>query len=152
MRTLILALFIPFWLIAQSYAQEIVKVEQTIINHAEGNIPAIKVNIYQANKEDVIKDWGRQVISETDKKSRKKPIITKNDYAIDSIKLSQISDNPINLISIFMQHDWGVEMMTALKLNGKYLDSTYKLEYQRASRFIKDFASSKYHDAVEVEL
>ncbi len=152
MRTLILALFIPFWLIAQSYAQEIVKVEQTTINHAEENIPAIKVNIYQANKEDVIKDWGRQVISETDKKSRKKPIITKNDLAIDSIKLSQISDNPINLISIFMQHDWGVEMMTALKLNGNYLDSTYKLEYQRASRFIKDFASSKYHDAVEVEL
>ena len=152
MRTLLLALLIPLCLMGQSNAQEIVRVEQTIINQAEGSIPGFKVNIYQANKEDVIKDWGRLVLSETDKKNRKKPVISKNDYAIDSISLSQISDMPINLLSIFIQHDWGVEMMTALKLNGNYLDSTRKLEYQRASRFIKDFASSKYHDAVEEEL
>lgn len=153
MRTLItLAVIFPLCFINLSNAQEVVKVEQTVINLSEENIPALKVKIYQANIEDVIKEWGKLVVSETDKKSRKKPIVSKNDYAIDSVSLSQISDKPINVTSIFSQHDWGVEMMTALKLNGSYLDSTNKMVYQRASRFIRDFALSKYYDAVEVEL
>lgn len=153
MKTIItLALLIPFSLIGVLKAQEIVKVEQSVINQAEGSIPALKVKIFQANMEDVIKEWGKLVISETDKKSRKKPVVSKNDYAIDSVNLTQITDKPLKVISLFIQNDWGVEMITALKSEGSYLDSTNQLVYQRASRFIRDFALSEYHEAVEVEL
>lgn len=153
MKTIItLALLIPFSLIGVLKAQEIVKVEQSVINQAEGSIPALKVKIFQANMEDVIKEWGKLVIRETDKKSRKKPVVSKNDYAIDSVNLTQITDKPLKVISLFIQNDWGVEMITALKSEGSYLDSTNQLVYQRASRFIRDFALSEYHEAVEVEL
>jgi|GEM_PF-2203465 len=153
MKTLIaLAVIIPLSLIGMSNAQEVVRVEQSVLNLTEGTIPAFKVKIYQANMEDVIKKWGKLVVSETDKKSRKKPVVSKNDYAIDSVRLTQITDKPLNVKSIFIQNDWGVEMVTALKLDGSFLDSTNQLVYQRASRFIRDFALSEYYEAVEVEL
>lgn len=153
MKTLIaLAVIIPLSLIGMSNAQEVVRVEQSVLNLTEGTIPAFKVKIYQANMEDVIKKWGKLVVSETDKKSRKKPVVSKNDYAIDSVRLTQITDKPLNVKSIFIQNDWGVEMVTAIKLDGSFLDSTNQLVYQRASRFIRDFALSEYYEAVEVEL
>lgn len=153
MRTLIaLAVIIPLSLIGMSNAQEVVRVEQSVLNLTEGTIPAFKVKIYQANMEDVIKKWGKLLVSETDKKSRKKPVVSKNDYAIDSVRLTQITDKPLNVKSIFIQNDWGVEMVTAIKLDDSFLDSTNQLVYQRASRFIRDFALSEYYEAVEVEL
>lgn len=65
------------------------------------------------------------------------------------MRLTQIADKPLNFTSIFIQNDWGVEMATAIKSEDSYLDSTNQLVYQKASRFIKDFALSEYHEASE---
>lgn len=64
-------MIIPLSLISLSYAQEVVRVDHSVITTTEGTVTAFQVKIYQANMEDVIKKWGKLVVSETDKKNVK---------------------------------------------------------------------------------
>ncbi len=134
------------------FAQEQIIIQPTQMTTQSGSIPAYTVFIPQTTQSKVIKDWGRMVISETGRKGRKKPDVTKAEYAIDSVFIKHIAEEPLNLRSSFMQKSNGVEIETAFNHNGQYIDSTNNLLDERASLYMRNFAITQYHEAVNVEL
>ncbi len=133
-------------------AQDQITVQQTQMTTESGIVPAYRVLIPQTIQSKVIKDWGRMVISETGRKVRKKPAITKAEYSIDSVFIKQIAEEPFNLHSSFMQKKNGVEMETAFNHKGEYIDSTNMLLNERASLYMRNFAIAQYREAVIDEI
>lgn len=135
-----------------AFAQEQVTIEKTQMTTESGIIPAYKVYIPQTIQSKVIKEWGRMVISETVRKGRKKPAVTKAEYSIDSVFIKHIAEEPLNLRSSFMQKNNGVEIVTAFNHNGQYIDSTNILMDERVLLYIRKFAITQYLEAVNDEL
>ncbi len=133
-------------------AQEQITVKQSQITVPSGNVAAYSVIIPQAMQPVVLKDWSRLVINETGRKSRKKPVMTKSEYSIDSVFIKQIAEEPLNITSSFMQKENGVEMLAAFNYKGLYLDSSNQVMNERASNYIRNFALGQYRDAVKFEL
>lgn len=133
-------------------AQEQISVQPSQMTLNTGNAPAYKVFIPQALQPKVMKEWGKLLISETGRKERQKPVMSKADYAIDSIFIKKIAEEPLNVNSTFMQKENGVEMVSAFKLKGQYIDSANSVLKERTENFIKNFAVEQYREAVKEEL
>lgn len=133
-------------------AQEQVVVQTKMMTTQNGNVPAYQVIIPQALQPKVLKEWSRMIVNETGRKERKKPVITKSEYSIDSVFIKQITEEPLNVNTTFMQKANGVEMLAAISLNGQYIDTANPVFNERVSNYIRNFAIEQYQEAVKEEL
>ncbi len=138
--------------INKAMAQQQITVQHAQLTTQSGTVPAYKVTIYQTLQPKVIKEWSREVVNETGRKGRKKPVMTNAEYSIDSVFIKQIAEEPVNIASSFMQKENGVEMIAAINYKGQYIDSSKQTLNERASNYIRNFAVEQYRDAVKEEL
>ncbi len=138
--------------ISDAIAQQPIVVQHSQLNSSSGTVPAYKVIIWQTLQPQIIKTWSRELVSETGRKERKKPVMTNSEYSIDSIFIKQIAEEPFNVASSFMQKEDGVEMIAAFKYKDQYIDSSNLTLNERVSNYLKNFGIEQYREAVKEEV
>lgn len=114
-----------------------------------GKQNGLKMNIYQATKKQVEKDWTNTIRVNT--KSKVENI--NNELFIIQTNIKAISPNPVNIYSVINEYPDYVELNAFVEVDGKFISSnTHETEYLGARKFLRDFGIACYKDAVKEEL
>jgi hypothetical protein len=148
--TLTFLILIPFIGIR---GQKPITVTGESMKFGKTDIPALSVNIPEANYEKTLKVWIKQLESGT-----KSNVATENnEMSIFGANLKDIAPGPINVYSKLISGDSTLQLSVSFELGkDKYIEkSSGETDYSKAQNYLKQFAKNQYievaSDRVNVE-
>lgn len=137
--TLLLVVFISFTGIK---AQTPVKVSEDSLKLAKVTLPALSVNIPEADYDLTLKVWTRELESGT----KSKVVTENNEMTIFGAKVKDISSNPVNIYSKLTKLDSMLQLTVSFELKkDQYVERTSSpSEFTKAQGFLKQFSKNRY--------
>ena len=137
-------------LISMSAFAQIGKVEEINGDMSKGKNRGLKVLIPEVTEKEAIKAWSKLMKSYDSKTSRVKK---NDDYLSENAKIPSLSENEINVYSLFNETPEGVFMNVFIDLGGAYLNSDMHPEITKSAKdLIHSFATKIAREAVEAKL
>lgn len=131
-------------------AQKPIVVSEDTVSFKNAKYPGIVLAIPEFNFESTQKNWIKQLQSGT-----KSKVVTENqEMTIFGANMKDISPNPINIYSKFINRDTILLLETVFELSkDKFIEKANgENELTQAKLFLKQFAKDQYTDRVEDEL
>jgi chromosome segregation ATPase len=131
-------------------AQKPILVSEDSINIGKNRLPALTVNIPEANYEKTLKSWTKELQSGT--KSR---LVTENsEMTIFGAKIKEVSPNPINVYSKLVNLDSMLKLTVVFELKkDQYIErATGESDLTKAKNYLKEFARNQYIDLVKGQI
>jgi len=123
-----------------------IKVSEDTLSIGNSSMPAMVVNIPEAQYEKVLKDWKKSLESGT----KSKVIIEDNKMSLFGARLKMF-ENPVNVYSTISNQDDGLNLKTAVEISrDKYIDRDN--EFSKLRDFMFTFAKEQYIEIAEEQL
>jgi hypothetical protein len=122
--------------------QKPISVSGESMKFGKADIPALSVNIPEANYEKTLKVWIKQLESGT-----KSNVATENsEMSIFGANLKDISPGPINVYSKLISGDSTLQLTVSFELGkDKYIEkASGETDYSKAQNYLKQFAKNQY--------
>jgi peptidoglycan hydrolase CwlO-like protein len=131
-------------------AQKPITVTEDSVSFKDTRYPGLVVTIPEVNYETAQKNWIKELQSGT----KSKVVTDKKEMTIFGANIKDISPNPVNIYSEFINQDTLLLLMVTIELEkNKYVEKANgENELTRAKTFLKQFARDQYVDRVEDEL
>lgn len=142
--TLLLLLWLPFFGIK---AQQPIVISEDSLQIGSSLLPAILVTIPEAQYDEVLKDWVRELESGT----RSKVHTENSEMQILGAQIKDITKNAINVFSRLDRLDSALILFAAFETSkDQYITSSAGVpEFTEAWSFLKEFAKDQYIDVVK---
>jgi chromosome segregation ATPase len=131
-------------------AQKPIQISNDSINFGKKMLPGVTVIIPEADYEQTLKAWKKDLQSGT-----KSKLITENsEMSIFGAKLKKISPNPVNVYSKLMNLDSALKLSVIIELkNDQYVErSTAETELTELKNYLKEFGRDRYADVAGNQL
>jgi chromosome segregation ATPase len=136
---LLLVVFISFTGIK---GQTPVKVSEDSLKLAKVTLPALSVNIPEADYDLTLKAWTKELESGT----KSKVVTENNEMTIFGAKVKDITSNPVNIYSKLSKLDSMLQLTVSFELKkDQYVERTSTpSEFTKAQGFLKQFSKNQY--------
>ncbi len=142
-------IFIAILMSVSSFAQ-IGKVEEINADMSKGKNRGLKVLIPDVTEKEAIKAWEKLMKGYGAKTVKVKK---KDDYLTENAKIPSISENEVDVYTLFNETPEGVFMNVFIDLGGAYLNSDMHPEITKTAKdLIQTFATKVAREAVESKL
>lgn len=115
-----------------------IKVSESTEKFSTGSQNALETTIYEAQKDDIIKEWKKLM------KDYKHEKVKENDDEVfaDNILIKEWGNNPVDVYAVFNYNkkERITKMSAAVDLGGAYLKSDDKDKYNYMERIVREFA------------
>ncbi len=130
-------------------SQEI-KVKEANQSFSSGSHNALLVNIYEADKATVEKEWKKLVKDFHPEKTNE----NKGEYMFDNATFKQIGNNTVDVYSKTEEKsDKSIQLVVCFDLGGAYLNSSeHKDKYEYFKKLLYDFAVNTSRESLNEEL
>ena len=147
MRNICLLLFISLLPFTVS-AQNVIKVSESSESIAGGQHNALSVNILQADKSDIEREW-KNLMRKYDAKVRRV-----REIFADDAEISEISENTIDVYAyVDDRNEDEPVLIVAFDMGGDFLNSSkHAREFQQAKEILYEFGLEMTKDAIKEEL
>lgn len=147
MKTILLITLIGLLIFLRTYAQQKIVISEDSLKIGNSLLPCFSVTIPEANYEDVLKAWTRELESGT----RSKVHTDNGEMQILGGKIKDISKEAINVYSKIERLDSLLVLYATFETRkDQYLTSQEAdSKYLKARDFMKDFAKERYIDVVK---
>jgi len=132
-----------------SDAVKAITVETITKEISRGKQTGMKVDIYQASKKDVAKDWSRLINKNTKSKVEERD----NEIFIIGTHISEISNAPLNIYAVINDYLDHIEVNAFFETPDGFISpENSETEFLSCRKFLRDFGVAAYKDAVKLEI
>ena len=127
-------------------SQSPIEMSEATLDFGNSSIPGFSVTIPEADYENTMKNWVKQLESGT----RSKVVTADDGLSIFGAKIKSISDNPVNVFSKLTAQDSAINLDVAFEMEkDKYAGSS---ELSGAREYLVEFAVNQYLDIVNGQI
>lgn len=139
-----LLVMVPFF---SSRAQQPIVVTEDSLNFGKSVLPSISVTIPEADYNNVLKAWTKELQTGT----KSKVVTENNEMSIFGARIKSISSTPINVYSRLDKQDEMLVLHASFETRkDEYVTSTYGgQEFVQAKDFLKNFSKVQYIDVAK---
>ena len=126
-----------------NFAQKAIKVSSTSEKFSAGNVDALSVDIYEADKSFVEKSWKKTM------KKYKAKVKIKSEIFSDNALIKDMSDNTVDVYAKVIEEKEGLKFVVAVDLGGMFLSkSSHSDKYKVFEDILRKFAVEVSKNAV----
>lgn len=144
-KYLLLLLVVPFFA-STAFAQKVkISVDEKNEKIGDGSHNCLVVTIYDANKDDVMKEWKSKM------KDYNAKVSGKDEVFADNAMIKEISDNTVDVYARAEKggNDNEVKFIVGFQMGEDWLSSSkYPSQFKAAEKIVKDFATKMTKDAI----
>ena len=142
-------ILLSLWVVSSAFAQ-IGKVEEINADMSKGKNRGLKVLIPEVTEKEAIKAW-EKLMKGYDSKTVK--VKKKDDYFSENAKIPSLSENEIDVYTLFNETPEGVFMNVFFDLGSAYLNSDMHPEITKSAKdLLQSFATRVARESIEGKL
>jgi chromosome segregation ATPase len=128
-------------------AQQPIVVSEDSLDFGQSSMPSLSVTIPEANYQDVMKSWKKELESV----SKAKTIINDNEISLYGANLKNVSAQPVNVYSRIATLDSSLLLTVAFEENkDEYIEKTKnEMTLTKAKEYLREFARIQYVDVAK---
>lgn len=125
-----------------------ITVETVTKDISRGKQPGMKIDIYQATKKDVVKDWSKLISKNTKAKVEER----ENEVFIIGASIAEVSTAPLNIYAVINDYIDHIEVNVFFETpDGFITKENAETEFLSCRKFLREFGVFAYKDAVSQE-
>jgi hypothetical protein len=128
-------------------AQQPIVVTEDSLDFGQSSMPSLSVTIPEANYEEVMKSWKKELESV----SKAKTIVNNNEISLYGANLKNVSPQPVNVYSRIASLDSSLLLTVAFEeKKDEYIEKTKsEMTLTKAKEYLKEFARIQYVDVAK---